>query len=155
MQKWSLWHDRNGNKFVNKTSAMAKMEEDRKKEKVVEEEKVTEEDRKKEKGVGEGEEKGTEKVEKKVEGEEKKMLKSISIPDKGSRNLLDNEDERESENSKLRRKSLRKKNFVKKENISGRKDRTGSADDEKDVKKVETDVKEAKTTLLEMKIETL
>ena len=101
MQKWSLWHDRNGNKFVNKTSAMAKMEEDRKKEKVVEEEK------------------GTEKVEKKVEGEEKKMLKSISIPDKGSRNLLDNEDERESENSKLRRKSLRKKNFVKKFSFLG------------------------------------
>ena len=83
---------------------MAKMEEDRKKEKVVEEEK------------------GTEKVEKKVEGEEKKMAKSLSIPaageeqdakDKGSRNLLDNGDERESENSKLRRKSLRKKNFVK------------------------------------------
>ena len=111
MQKWSLWHDRNGNKFVNKTSAMAKMEEDRKKEKVVEEEK------------------GNQKVEKKVEGEEKKMAKSLSIPaageeqdakDKGSRNLLDNGDERESENSKLRRKSLRKKNFVKEENIPER-----------------------------------
>ena len=31
MPKWSLWYDSNGNKFVNKASVMAKMEEDRRK----------------------------------------------------------------------------------------------------------------------------
>ena len=31
MPKWSLWYDSNGNKFVNKASVMARMEEDRRK----------------------------------------------------------------------------------------------------------------------------
>ena len=44
MPKWSLWYDSNGNKFVNKASVMARMEEDRKMKEEVEVENVKEEE---------------------------------------------------------------------------------------------------------------
>ena len=78
VHKWSLWYDGHGNKFVNKTSAMAKMEEDRMNVKRVKEEKEMEEV----KGPKEEEKMEEEKEIKKVKGlkEEKNMTKSFSIP---------------------------------------------------------------------------